>query len=319
MADPSDAPGDPLDELLGANVPWWRRYSTHGEFPWSTMSSIVLHVFILIALAAIAAPMMTHDRTPPAVDVLHIGEEPDAAPGEGDGLPSGGGALEGTDEDMPEDMPDVQIQDIDSPDAPDAIEPIDIPKPGEQFKQQQQNMQNLKDKLQQVRDKLKDGLGEGPPGPGGGTGGGGGSGATGRAARPARWTLRFDIRLANDYLSQLDGLGAAVAFPIAGGQYQTFYNASSPNRTSKKGPLESNNQINWIDDDAGSVTRVCGVLGIAPAPFMIVFLPLELEERMVKLETAYNGLSEDKIRSTVFVAVKRGAGYDVKVVSQIPL
>jgi hypothetical protein len=59
-------------------------------------------------------------------------------------------------------------------------------------------------------------------------------------------------------------------------------------------------------------------MGMSGAPFVTIFLPVTLEERMLELELAFMNLEEDEIASTRFQCMPTGSGYDVKVVSQIP-
>jgi hypothetical protein len=50
---------------------------------------------------------------------------------------------------------------------------------------------------------------------------------------------------------------------------------------------------------------------------MIMFLPLELENRMLELELAYMGTkAEEDIAQTHFQVVRAGGGFDVQVSSQ---
>jgi hypothetical protein len=119
-------------------------------------------------------------------------------------------------------------------------------------------------------------------------------------------------------LLQLGGLGAEVAFPQRGDQYAYYSNLDgSPTRAVRD--LSRENRIFWIDNDSQSFGDVARELGAGSAPMMIAFFPLELEERMSKLELAYRGrASEADIIQTVFECVSRGGGYDVMVVDQKP-
>ena len=144
---------------------------------------------------------------------------------------------------------------------------------------------------------------------------GGGSGG-GRAGRAARWVLQFNTSAASEYLSQLGGLGAEVAFPQQGDSYLYFSNlGGSP--TSSTRDLSSESRIYWMDSDPRSYRSVAARLNVPSPPFMVAFLPAALEEKMLKLEKAYKGVQdEDKIAQTVFECVRRGGGYDVIVVDQ---
>jgi hypothetical protein len=164
-----------------------------------------------------------------------------------------------------------------------------------------------------AREKLNENLGGTPGGGSEGTGGG-----TGRAGRAARWVLRFNTTSPQNYLAQMGGLGAEVAFPQQGDQYIYFSNlSSSPTRTVRD--LSDENRIFWIDQDRGSFGGVAQTLGVPSAAMMLALLPVELEQRMTQLELAFKGAtSEQEIIQTVFECVRRGGGYDVIVVDQKP-
>ena len=116
----SDVPNpyeEPLQELTEANQPWWRRYSRHGEFPWSTVMSFAMHLFILLVIAVAAVPLLNYDRTPPAVDVVYVADDA-PAPGSAADLPGGSleeGAAETPDEAVPDEMPETQIDQLPEP------------------------------------------------------------------------------------------------------------------------------------------------------------------------------------------------------------
>jgi hypothetical protein len=164
-------------------------------------------------------------------------------------------------------------------------------------------------KLRNAQQKLNDNLGKG---------GGGGSGAgSGRPGRAARWVLRFNTKSAADYLAQFESLGAELAFPTSGDRWRFFSNLTKKPPTSSLRDLSSESRIYWTDDDAKVVADVCRELGIEPAPFMIAFLPVPLEQKMLELELAYEfQKQEDDIEQTVFVAVPWGNGYKVEVLDQ---
>ena len=147
------------------------------------------------------------------------------------------------------------------------------------------------------------------------TGGGGGTG-TSSGERAARWVLRFNHASVPDYLRQLDGLGATIAFPTDGGKYRYFNDPSAPNPRSEVRGVDPGSQVFWINDDAATAANVCQHLRIPVAPFMVALLPKQLEGRMADLEKAYQGLAENEIASTQFEVVFRGGMYDVFVASQ---
>jgi hypothetical protein len=313
---PSNPIDEPLDELTQANEPWWWRYSHHGEFPWSTVTSVVLHLFLVLLLVAAAAPLFTYDRTPPTVDVIDVADDL-PAPGSANDLPGGGveaDAGEDVSKDVPKDTPTPPIDDIPKPKALDeAVPPADT---GTQIDQLDDQLRDAQNRLNRALDQLRKNqnqAGGGSAGPGRG-----GSGGTGRGARAARWILKFNTRSPHDYLAQIDGLGAEIAFPQMGNEFLYFRNPGSSNASSERRSLAGETRINWVDRDPESVANVCSALGIPTTPFMLAFLPRQLEERLLKLELAYNGLEEHEILSTTFEVVHRGGGYDVIVANQVP-
>jgi len=307
MVEPKNSPTKKLDELAEANEPWYRRYSKHGEFPWSSSMSLVLHVFLAFLVLAAAKPFLTPDRSPPTVDVINVGDEPEAAPGETDEAPGEEAATPEAvaQEEMQPTPKDVAIAEAAEVAKPDAIKP-DIKRPDIKTE-----AANFAAQANAAKQALAENFKKKPGG------GGKGSGATGRAARPARWVLHFKTSSPGDYLAQLEGLGASVAFPLSGSQWKYAINPASNPRFENRN-LDNENRLFWVDDRPQSVRAITEHLGIPPAPVMAAFLPLELEERMLKMELAYKNLEEDEILSTQFECFQRGGGYDVMVVNQIP-
>ncbi len=316
MSNASETKPHPLDELVEANRPWWSRYSRHGEFPLSSVTSSVLHLMlILIVLVVATRPLFNYDRTPPAVGVVDVADDA-PAPGNANDLPGGGlqsSAAQKQPETPPEDTPDTKIKE---PAKPEKLE-TKLPESdvGTEFEAIDQQMDEAESKLASALDQLR----ENQNGTGGGSEGEGkgGSGGSGRGARAARWILMFNTRSIPDYLAQLEGLGATIAFPRSGNEYLYVFNPSSNPRQETRS-LAGESRINWVDRDARSVTGVCRALGVPEAPFMLSFLPRELEDRLLTLELGYQGLKEEQIRSTTFEVVQRGGGYDVLVANQSP-
>jgi predicted Ser/Thr protein kinase len=171
--------------------------------------------------------------------------------------------------------------------------------------------------LQKLQDRLaKSGTGgnrKSKTGPGGSDG----SGVSGRSARAARWVLvgqGTDIR---NYLMQLDALGAAFAVPGRGGQFIYFRNMASPSRTSEERDLSGENRIYWTFEKPSMVREFCRYVGIPNADILVMFLPLELEERMAEMERNYQGKSEGQIAQTRFRIIQRDGRFDVIVAAQV--
>jgi hypothetical protein len=308
----------PVDEDLVDLRGFWERYSPNGELPWSSAMSLGVFTILLLLPIVLIAPFAQRDPTPPAVDVLYVGEDQNAPLGDGEEFDAE--VAMGTTEPEPADELPAEV----TVDEVAKIEEEELPPPevapadqGEEVIEQTAVAQSALDRLSQARSQLDSNLNQGAP-EGGRAGGGGGTGTTGRGARVARWVLHFDTESSHHYLAQLDGLGAEIAFPAVGNRWQYFVNVGSPQRRSEIRDLGGESRLYWVDEKPQSIGGVAQVLGIPMPPFMIVFLPVRLEDRMLEMELAYKNLAEDQILRTDFHVIQRGASYDVRVTSQIP-
>src|SRR5690348_8023926 len=103
MSDASSTPSQTPDSECGQappkraeSTPWrrfWRRYSPYGEFPRSSIASLLAHLALVLLLILMSGALKPPEHTPPGVDVVQVGEDADAAPGLGDGLPAAGSGL----------------------------------------------------------------------------------------------------------------------------------------------------------------------------------------------------------------------------------
>lgn len=180
------------------------------------------------------------------------------------------------------------------------------------------------------------GRGQGGTGTGGGSGDGKGKGTgsgrgegkgtlSKREKRNIRWTLLFNTSSARDYVSQLQGLGAFLAFPVGQGQqgldYAVVRDLSSRPVKMAREDIYQLNRIRWFDDNPESVGGVMSVLGIrlpAPPPHFIAFMPQELEDKLLELELKYlkkkdRNRTEDDIKETKFRLNRRGKEYEPQV------
>jgi hypothetical protein len=316
-------PQSPLDELAQMGQPWWYRYSKHGEFPWSTVTSVLLHLLLILLVLVLARATVSKERTPVEIaGVTEVADDSSVAADPGDAAPGEESALEEKTDVQPKETPP-------EPMTPD-VTPIKVPTPtetplapptvdnGSMVLDESAKAEQVAERLrnaERLRENLKKHSASRPKGAGGSGSGGGGGG--GRAERPARWILKFNTRSPQEYLEQLDGLEAVVAFPVRGDKYRYFHNASSGNRKSEVRDLNNEGRLFWIDNKIDSVAAVCSFLGISTTSMMVVFLPQELEERMLQMELAFQNKQEDEIRSTTFQAQQRGGKMDVVVERQV--
>jgi hypothetical protein len=75
-------------------------------------------------------------------------------------------------------------------------------------------------------------------------------------------------------------------------------------------------EIYWVDINPPPVMQALG-LQMTPSHFA-AFMPLELEERLARMELKYMGRKEEQIIKTRFLVIpKQGGGYDIRVESQL--
>jgi hypothetical protein len=272
----------------------------------------VFHFCLVLFLALITGVIASRERLPPAVETVRVAEA-DSSGGDSFDDPAGDPLQMSADQPaMPltSELPPAEaITEVAAVDAPDVLSPT------------ADAQTNVREQVATARSaaaaarsaaakQLNENLG-GSPKSGGGSGAG-----SGRAGRAARWVMQFNTSNPGEYLSQLGGLGAEIAFPQRGDSYLYFSNlGGSP--TSSTRNLSQEKRIYWMDQDPRSYNSVAAQLGIASPPMMIAFLPLALEDKLLKLEKAYKGVQdEDQIQQTIFECVRRGGGYDVLVVDQ---
>ena len=333
---PAEQPS-PAQRPLVELTPWqrfWRRYSPYGEFPRSSISSLLLHLALVLLLMLMSGALKPPEHVPPGIDVVQVGDDADAAPGFGDGLPAAGEGLNSTAspaagpaaDNAPPDMTplesvNTQVQ------AEEMIADVKAPSADQLAAEAAQAASSASRAAQQARrslDRAKERLnanldGQGNGGGGNGTGGGGGTGASGRASRNGRWILHFEHTSYEDLLAQYDALGAELAFPLPNDKYRFFSRLTAQPPRSETHGLDSESRLYWVEDKRPTVAGIANLLAISPTSFMLAFLPAALEEKMLKLELSYANLREDQIAKTEFKVVRRGGGYDVIVLSQTPL
>ncbi len=310
-----------LDGLIESGLPWWKRYSPHGEFPWSTAISIAFHLLGIVLVIVLARQWAPRDPVPPAVATILVGPDPEAAEGIG-ATPEAGEAVEPVSDPLAEpktaepDLPEMRPQPLDlQPPVLDREEPAGYRSPRLDPGAAPDAQQRIQDAKKRLRDRIKSGV----PGKAGGSGG---TSSKGRGERLVRWMLRIESRgirgeAIRDYLVQIEGLGGVIAFPAKGDQWLYVYHASDPaQRSTREKDLSDENRIYWTNEKRETVIDVCNYLGIARADLMVMFLPTELEERMARLECEYQNKTEDEIAQTIFLVVREGGKYGVRVIAQ---
>jgi hypothetical protein len=316
---------------------FWKRYSRHHELPLSVASSVLVHALGIGALALILTgailTLLGMKTEPLQVEGIQVaggsGIEEGIGTGPANGeIPSGpeslkqAGGAEAKKPDPDPTRPPPQLDPVQDKTS-DRLLPND---PAPALEHQGGADQRLRDR---IRDLIA-GKGKGNVGGGGGEGRGQGTGKgnnrgpgldtgnlTIRQKRQLRWSMVFDTRSGEDYLSQLAGLGAILAVPSGNDEYVFYRNLSLRPPQSEPGQLWRMNQIYWTDDQAHSVRNLSTALGLTYVPgHIIAFFPVELEKKLLEKERqAYSG-NEENIRETNFRIQRKGGRYE-PVVSSI--
>jgi hypothetical protein len=310
------------------------RYSPHHEFPLSGVTSVALHVLVVLLLllaAWVAVKLRLDDEGRPLpVIAVTVGDggrgEKGPAPGPGNGDAANLAEDRGT-------APEAQkaALGVDLPDLnPGEAAPLQLPKFADRdgrpvpvrTGQAAEALQALE---RDAHKKLFGGLGgNGPGGPGGGGDPAGKGKLTRQQRRQLRWTMTFNTDSGDDYVRQLRGIrpggGAILAVPEGEGRYRVIRDLTRRPAAGQVEDLAGLHRLYWMDDRPESVAGLARALGIpAPSVFVALF-PRELEEHLAGLERArleqdFPGRTEDDIAETRFVVVPAADGYEARVVS----
>lgn len=321
---------------------FWKRYSPHHEFPWSTVSGVALH---LLVFALVFGYLKLHDRRSEESKPLEVGAIQIAG---GGGDPNGEGDGPGKPS-RHEDTGDHNTKSEIKPTGPvskenlktASIDPINSPEfkndDGRLLDDASDATKRLAGQSEDLRKALfagiqgpKQGKGEGGTGSGGGKDKGKGTGTgdlegpgkgniTVRQRRVLRWTMIFNTTDGYDYAKQLAALGAILAVPGRNpDEYIVYRDLTRRPVQGKVEDLTEINRIFWVDDQPPSVGPLSMALGLRPPPARVVaFFPPSLEEKLLALEKAHSGgKDEEQIKETRFRVVRRGRGYEPQVESQ---
>jgi hypothetical protein len=305
---------------------FWKRYSPQHEFPLSSAGSVVLHVLAVGALVVVGYVLTrTNNDEPTAPPLMSV-----VALTKGDG--GSGGKDPGRDESLSSVKADEVAKDANPPQPgsklPEAVRLKDVEVPFLSIKPSDSGQRlivgqdkTVIDDLDALIERTRGGLNKpaapvGRPnvGPRPGRLGGNPPGElTREEKRRARWKMFFPTAGGADYLKQLRGLRAILAFPLLKGNGQIEYLVIRDIKPRAVGRREDVNKLNlifWFDKEPGSVLSVAQALGLNnPPPFFVAFFPKELEDRLRALEQqAYSG-DEDRIIETRFRVERDGEVY----------
>jgi hypothetical protein len=330
---------------------FWKHYSPHGEFPLSSVGSLVIHLLVfglLILMGWLAVVLFDQSSKSLPVEAvrLDLGGGGGNPRGQGDGPNTGATpqevgseANEKSTEKQPEDVPPPELKVDPNP----QVKPnLDDPKRQiqETDSKSSKTFSDLRQKAASIQlpGSAPSGHGKGGTGSGGGSGDGTGKGIgsgrgdgvatpTQREKRMLRWTMLFNVDNSPDYVAQLRGLGALLAIPVRENGNQVEYEIVSdlsarPAKLVKRDIKEIQRMVYWVDDKPDSVQAVMSVLGLQLRPsHFLAFMPEALEKKLLNLEITYlhkrhPSRSEDDIASTKFRIKPRGGKYEPEVLEQ---
>lgn len=302
---------------------FWKDYNSSYELPTSSVTSVLIHSLIFLALVLLPVLMSRGNAATVPIRLVEGGwdDTGDGSAGSGgqvDPLAKGDSAPTQKDfATLPNTLPEIQEvkkQMIDfDPSATGSI-------PDEKAAAYASLDQALRDKL------LGEKRGSGPGAGSGSTGqtgtGPGGTGADSTRARSLRWILRFRTRDGRDYLNQLKALNATVMVPIPpeNKQMYIFRDLDNP----KPGTIASDadiallsRQIQFSDFRRESVEGVGRALGLNYKPTLFwAFFPVELEKQLARLEVAYRNRRPEDIEETIYQVTVRNGEFTLVVVEQ---
>lgn len=317
QSDQAPPPAD--DELVIPPPPeeeFWEKFNKRLEFPLGAVGAVLCHVLIGAGLIYVLAVLIGNreDRSGVPLVLVDAGGLDDV----GDGSEGSGGQ----DEPLLTNNNDPFAPKETSPlitDLPDPMDVKNIPKlddPGASVPPPAGSKTPRKTEQGQGNEKGRgyDGTkGKGP----------GGSGADSTRARNQRWTIRFKVSDARDYLDQMKSMNAEILVPIPGQEGQFWYFSDLGNPSSKRMASDADKsklagQVKFCDNRAQSVEDVARALGLdfKPKEFW-AFFPKELEEEMDRKERGYRNRQPEQIERTFFRVVIRGGGYDLAVDDQV--
>lgn len=309
---------------------FWERYSPHYEFPLSSIGAVALHIaFLLVFLGMLwlLAKFTFNDKEPVPMRAMALVGDGDGEDGKG----TGGGDLpeNNTPFDVPMEPTKVQEIPIEKVKEMEHLFPK-LPTPDEGLHPEQldaaRKISKLNDDVRKIILEGQGGKRGKGPGDGEGTSGVPGTGssnrgdATSSSNRAMRWELVFRTADGKDYLAQLAAMRATLVLPQPSdfSTLKVYRDLSSP-----VGSPFSRNELpglHFIDDDAGSASRLAKALGVDfTPPYFIAFFPKDIEEELATKERAYRGRSENEIFSTKFKILIRDGKPSITVVDQVPV
>jgi hypothetical protein len=333
---------------------FWQRYSPHAEFPLSSAGSLVVHVLALglLALAAwLGTVLFNHSTRQLPVEAVRISGGGGNPHGRGEGSNKGDEPIEAgnqpdksqTETAPPDEVSPPQIEVKPDPQSKlqfDNTRKIQMPDAEDSNALNRLKQRTVTMRLPGRKPSAGSGYGQGGKGGGGGSGDGRGVGIgdgtdpgvgtpTQREKRMLRWSMLFNTPDSANYVAQLNGLGAILLVPVREDAAKGVCDYKVIRDLKARPPklLDEDYQniprlVRWADDNPDSVRGVMSVLHLKLMPsHFLALMPVELEEKLLRLETDYlkrkhPGRNEDDIKATKFRIQVRKGKYEPEVIGQ---
>jgi hypothetical protein len=335
--------------LVPPEPKFWKRYSPHHEFSWSSLISACIYIIAGLLIYALVRLAIQDNNDNKSLPVAVVDLSPAGSGGniDGVGFENPGGEFNPTNK---EKIADAAPTTTTPPTpAPPDLKPVeskpDIPSVAAGNPAIDEGSEQAMDALNRAgaaaSERLKNALSK-PPGKGeGGTGIGGkagdgsgnkpgpGSGSI-RQERLSRWTvhMKYDGRASlredtRSYMELLKILGAVLAIPNADGTFLVVRElTSAPLKAERQTleQLESYDRIFFKDDKPTFLSGLAHELGLrGRPPFCFAFFPEAFEKELVEKESSHRGKKESEIEHTWFEVTRTGANrYAIRVTRQKP-
>jgi hypothetical protein len=309
----------------GPDKKLWKYYSPHHELPFSSISSLALHVavFAILIVGGILASRWNRSDASIGLPISVMNDPSDNIPRPPDSPPASEPIQPREDvgpglSPRPGVLPAGERLDQPSAAAPPlpSVPPASKDRLIEGAKDATTTLSNLSDRVSDaIRRRSPAGSKDGTPG---GTGVPGGPAAI-QIERAHRWQVNFTVAGPEDHLRQFAGLGAILAVPDADGRYHVYRELSRRPLVGRVEDISKIDRIWFIDAKAETVTAIARLLGMPGQPAkLIAFFPQKLEQEMATLESdSYPGRNKTN-EKIVFQVVRRGEGYRVKLAEPQP-
>lgn len=306
---------------------FWKHYSPHHEFSLSTVTSVGVHVLVVVLLVLLARWMISaaeaRDRQPEIIvsSGIDLAGPGDSAPGKlGDADKPKEETIGSEVKPQGSTLPRAELQNP-QPMGPALTLPTlggdkTIGKLFEDAEKERAALDEVRNDIAKVWEQMQ---GQGAPKaqPGGQPGGLSSERREQIKERLGRWSLIFATEDGQDYLRQLRYFGAILV--TRDEKNPDAFRSCDASRPLKweSVDLSKIDRIFWVDREPDSVRRLAPALGLRQAPSWIAaFFPHEFEKKLLAIE-AKEGKSESQIKHTYFRVFRTGPGsYEVRVERQ---